>query len=41
LENLSKVSEQLVGLNLSKMPVKDDEISLITKFPNLEKLILN
>ncbi len=41
LENLSKVSDQLVGLNLSKMPLKDEEISLITKFANLEKLILN
>ncbi len=41
LENLSKVSEQIVRLNLSKMPLKDDEISVIAKFPNLEKLILN
>lgn len=41
LANLAKVSDQLLGLNLSKMPFKDDEISLITKFPNLEKLILN
>lgn len=41
LENLAKVSDQLVGLNLSKMPVKDEEMSVMTKFPNLEKLILN
>ncbi len=41
LENLSQVGEQIVGLNLSKMPVKDADLSLISKFPNLEKLILN
>ncbi|MFN3488300.1 MAG: chitobiase/beta-hexosaminidase C-terminal domain-containing protein [Emticicia sp.] len=41
LENLSKVSEQLVILNLSKMPVKDEDLALIANFPNLEKLILN
>jgi mono/diheme cytochrome c family protein/uncharacterized membrane protein len=41
LENLSKVGEQLVILNLSKMPLKDEDLSLITNFPNLEKLILN
>jgi hypothetical protein len=41
LENLSKVGEQMVILNLSKMPLKDEDLSLITNFPNLEKLILN
>lgn len=41
LENLSQVGEQIVGLNLSKMPVKDADMSLMAKFPNLEKLILN
>lgn len=41
LENLSKVSEQLVILNLSKMPVNDEDLVLIAKFTNLEKLILN
>lgn len=41
LENLSQVGDQIVGLNLSKMPVKNADISLISKFPNLEKLILN
>ncbi|WP_064196105.1 MULTISPECIES: chitobiase/beta-hexosaminidase C-terminal domain-containing protein [Emticicia] len=40
LENLSKVREQLVVLNLSKMPLKDEDLSLIN-FPNLEKLNLN
>ncbi|WP_188765797.1 chitobiase/beta-hexosaminidase C-terminal domain-containing protein [Emticicia aquatilis] len=41
LENLSKVGEQLVILNLSKMPVHDEDLALIANFPNLEKLILN
>lgn len=41
LENLSKVSQQLVVLSLAKMPVKDEDIALIAKFPNLEKLNLN
>ncbi|MFD2519318.1 FN3 associated domain-containing protein [Emticicia soli] len=41
LENLSKVKEQLVELSLAKMPVKDEDIALIAKFPNLEKLNLN
>lgn len=41
LENLSKVKDQLVELSLAKMPVKDADIALIAKFPNLEKLNLN
>jgi uncharacterized membrane protein len=41
LENLSKVKEQLVELSLAKMPVKDADIALIAKFPNLERLNLN
>lgn len=41
LEDLSKVGEQIVILNLSKMPVKDVDLKFIAKFPNLEKLILN
>jgi mono/diheme cytochrome c family protein len=41
LENLSKVSEQLVILNLAKMPIKDEDLALIANFPNLEKLNLN
>jgi uncharacterized membrane protein len=41
LENLSKVGGQLVILNLSKMPVDDEDLALIANFPNLEKLILN
>ena len=30
-----------VILNLSKMPVHDEDLALIANFPNLEKLILN
>ncbi len=41
LENLSKVSTQLVSLNLSKMPVKDEDLPLIAKLENLERLNLN
>ncbi len=41
LEELSEVKEQLVSLNLSKMPVTDAECETIRKFKNLEKLNLN
>ncbi|MFT5885671.1 MAG: putative membrane protein [Arcticibacterium sp.] len=41
LKRLSKVSEQLVSLNLSKMPLDDKDLGLLTGFQNLEKLILN
>jgi hypothetical protein len=35
------VSEQLVGLQLSKMPITNESLSLVSKFVNLEKLNLN
>jgi hypothetical protein len=41
LEELSVVKEQLVQLNLSKMPVTDEECETIRKFEHLEKLNLN
>jgi hypothetical protein len=41
LEGLKKVNDQLVELNLARMPVTDDQLSLIGKFRNLEKLNLN
>lgn len=41
LENLLKVKEQLVELNLSAMPITDDDCALISRFTNLEKLTLN
>lgn len=41
LSNLAQVSEQLVGLQLSKMPIKNADLNLVSKFANLEKLNLN
>lgn len=41
LEELLSVKEQLVALNLSKMPVTDAECETIRKFEHLEKLNLN
>ncbi|MEI9919519.1 MAG: FN3 associated domain-containing protein [Bacteroidota bacterium] len=41
LEELSAVKEQLVELNLSKMPVSDADCETIRKFEHLEKLNLN
>jgi uncharacterized membrane protein len=41
VEDLLQVKEQLVTLNLSKMPVKDENLSILGKFSNLETLNLN
>lgn len=41
LEELREVSDQLVALNLSKMPVKDEALKTIENFPRLEILNLN
>ena len=41
LSDLTQVSEQLVGLQLSKMPITNESLSLVSKFANLEKLNLN
>lgn len=41
LKELNKIKEQLVALNLSKMPVRDDDLSLLSAFNNLEILNLN
>ncbi|HCW08522.1 MAG TPA: peptidylprolyl isomerase [Cytophagales bacterium] len=41
LEELSEVEEQLVELNLSRMPVTDKELDIVARFKNLEKLNLN
>jgi hypothetical protein len=41
LEELSAIKEQLVSLNLSKMPVTDADCDLIRKFNRLENLNLN
>ena len=41
LSELKKVSDQLVILNLSKMPVTNNDLDIIAGFPNLEILNLN
>lgn len=41
LEELLAVKEQLVSLNVSKMPVKDADLGIISGFTNLEVLNLN
>ncbi len=41
IEELSEIKDQLVVLNLSKMPVKDSDFKTIRQFKNLEKLNLN
>lgn len=41
LRELSSVKDQLVELNLSKMPVSDKDCEIIAQFDKLEKLILN
>lgn len=41
LSELSDVKKQLVVLNLSNMPVRDEDLKTIGQFDNLEKLILN
>ncbi|HZY80415.1 MAG TPA: FN3 associated domain-containing protein [Cyclobacteriaceae bacterium] len=41
LQALSAINQQLVELNLSKMPVTDEDCEVIRKFDNLEKLNLN
>lgn len=41
LSDLTQVSEQLVGLQLSKMPITNESLGLLSKFVNLEKLNLN
>lgn len=41
LQELREIKDQLVVLNLSKMPVTDADLSIIGEFKNLEKLNLN
>jgi hypothetical protein len=41
LDELLDVRDQLVSLNLSKMPVTDDDLKTVAKFSNLENLNLN
>jgi len=41
LKELLEVKEQIVSLNLNKMPIKDEEMSTIGQFKNLRKLNLS
>lgn len=41
LTELSEVKTQLVSLNLTNMPVRDEDLKTIARFENLEKLVLN
>jgi predicted CXXCH cytochrome family protein len=41
LEELLEVSEQIVSLNLAKMPVTDAEMKTVAQFKNLNRLNLN
>jgi uncharacterized membrane protein len=41
LQELTAVKEQVVTLNLSKMPVTDDDLKVLGELKNLEKLNLN
>ncbi|MFT3747031.1 MAG: FN3 associated domain-containing protein [Agriterribacter sp.] len=41
LEELLPLKEQIVELNLARMPVKDDDMKVIQQMPNLRKLNLN
>lgn len=41
LDELDKISVQLVELNLNNMPLSDEDIKKISRFNNLEKLFLN
>jgi len=41
LRELTAVKEQLVYLNLSGLPIKDDELKTVGEFQNLRKLVLN
>lgn len=41
LEELKTVAEQIVELDLARMPIKEDDLSIIAGFPNLMKLNLN
>lgn len=41
LDELSPVKQQIVSLNLTKLPVKDADLKRIKRFENLQKLDLN
>ncbi|MPR36343.1 FN3 associated domain-containing protein [Salmonirosea aquatica] len=41
LTDLTLIKDQIVELDASKMPVKDEDLKLIAQFTNLRKLLLN
>ncbi|MGR3810732.1 c-type cytochrome domain-containing protein [Jiulongibacter sp. NS-SX5] len=41
LQQLGQLAEQIVSLNLNKMPVTDEDLANLSKFKNLESLYLN
>jgi hypothetical protein len=41
ISDLSPLKEQIVAMDLSKMPVKDEDLKAIAQFPELRKLLLN
>ena len=41
LQDLLAVKTQLIELNLNKLPVKDNDLKIISQFKNLRKLLLN
>lgn len=41
LEELLDIKQQIIELSLARMPVKDNELSIVKQMPNLRKLNLN
>ncbi|UFH56981.1 c-type cytochrome domain-containing protein [Spirosoma sp. KNUC1025] len=41
LQELSPIKQQVVSLNLNKMPVKDADLKYVSQFENLQKLDIN
>ncbi len=41
LSDLTPIKDQIVELDASKMPVKDEDLKMIAQFTNLRKLLLN
>ena len=41
IEALLPLKDQIVSMDLSKMPVKDEDLKILGKFPELRRLILN
>lgn len=41
IEGLLPLKDQIVSMDLSKMPVKDEDLKVLAKFPELRRLILN